>query len=130
MHYLECIALLKYLLNLLYEGQRTQVPLSVTEEVASNLLNIKTLMGKDLSTDCEAAINDCMSASTQLMHMTGMQVLSANMKNILVEGVSTVVSTLSLEAFEYYKTHDFEDNDQTRPIVMDIVKCALEEGVI
>ena len=130
MHYLECIALLRYLLQRLCEGQRVQVPVTVVEEVISNLLNVKTLLGEEVSPKVQMLLNDNMVAASQIRDMQGMESLTGSMKDILVDGVNSIKSSIELEAFEYYKTHDFDDTEEVIPIMRSVVTTALAEGVI
>lgn len=60
----------------------------------------------------------------------GLLYLTNDMKQALTDGVSTLKGTLQLEAFEFFKTNDFEPTEQIIPVMRGIVSAALESNLI
>ena len=129
MSYLECIAMLQYLLRKLYSEQRQQVSVSIVKEVQLILTQVKKKLGDDLDCSVSSGLDDLFRA-TQEITTSNVQVLTATMKGALVDGIEELVSTLQLAAFEYFKVHDFEPTESVIPVMRDVVKCALMNNKI
>ncbi len=129
MKMLECIAMLNYLLDQLQSGKRVQVPVSVYEEVKQVLIPLykKVTMFSDDAT--QLAIEQLMEA-VNLVDVSSMQYLTDTSRDALVEGVSAVKDAVAMQAFEHFKTNDFDPTADIIPLMRDVVRVAAMKGVI
>lgn len=129
MHYLRCIAMLDYTLNKLCNGQRLQVPVSRMDEIQSSMVQLSKIL-KQQSVMVQAQIRDVLEALEAIKTVQGLLYLTSDMKQALTDGVSALKCTLQLEAFEFFKTNDFEPTEQIIPVMRGIVSAALESNLI
>lgn len=130
MRYLECIAMLEYLLKKLCNGQRTQVPVSVVTEVQTVIVQLNKKLENEKNHELTVRIRDILEAVEVVKSTTGMQFLTDTIKTTLNSGVSELVSILRLLAFEYFKTNHFEPTEEIIPVMRGVVGEALAKGVI
>ena len=129
MHYLECIALLNYLLRKLCAGQRMQVPATVAEEVQQTVIAVNKRLPKDAFNETMRA-NDIMDSISVIKSTDGLVYLTEQMKNTLIDGITELCDGLCLRAFTYFQTNDFEPTEEMIKIMRNVVSVALEKGVI
>lgn len=130
MHYLECIAMLDYLLKKLHSGQRVQVPISAVDDVQQVMVQLNRKLQNEQDTQFKVKIRDVMEALEEVRALKGALVLTDTMKTALVNGVSELLQIVQLKAFEYYKYNDFEPTPEVIPVMRDVVKTALANGAI
>lgn len=130
MHYLECIALLQYLLKKLHAGQRQQVPATITEDVLTNIIAINKKLEKESLPDITMRIRDVMASTNEIRETQGIMNLTDAMRNSLTSGITELQDAICLLAFEYYKVNDFEPTPQVIPVMRKVVQAALAKGVI
>ena len=130
MHYLECIAMLEFLLKKLHSGQRTQVPVTVVDDVQQVLVQVDRKLQQETSPEIKARIRDAMEAAAEVQGITGVLVLTDNMKLALTSGVTELLSSTQMLAYEYYKYNDFDPTPEIIPIMRGVVSTALARGAI
>ena len=130
MHYLECIAMLEYLLKKLQKGQRTQVPVSTMDDVQSVMVQLNRKLQNENDPQITVKIRDVMEALEEVKTLKGALVLTDTMKNALVSGVDELLQVIQLKAFEHFKYNDFEPTDEVVRIMRGVVKTALDNGLI
>lgn len=52
------------------------------------------------------------------------------MKFTVVEGLFGLKTEFCLKAYEYYSDHDFEPNENTIPLLREVVEEALKNGAL
>lgn len=129
MPYFECISLLDYLLQKLFAGQRVQVSASVTDELLQVLSCVDAKLPEQPPV-FQMRFVDVMQAIKEISSTQGLLFLSDSMRQALVSGITEMKTVLQLDAFDYYRTHDFDVTDETIPILRGIVKTALENDAI
>ena len=130
MYYLQCIAMLEYLLQKLSAGQRVQVPVEVVDEVQNVLVSLNKKLEKENNRDITVRIRDIMEAAIEVRNATGMTMLTDDMKNAIISGVNELLSLIRLLAFNYFKINDFEPTPEIIPIMRGVVEEALLKGVV
>lgn len=130
MRYLECIAMLEFLLKKLYSGQRTQVPVTVADDAQQVMVQLNRKLEDNQDTELRVKLRDTMEAIAEVNNVQGILVLTDAMKQALVSGVTDLLNTLQLLAFDYFKYNDFEPTEEVIPIMRNVVATALARGVI
>lgn len=130
MRYLECIAMLEFLLKKLHSGQRTQVPVTVADDAQQVMVQLNRKLADNQDTELRVKLRDTMEAIAEVNNVQGILVLTDAMKQALVSGVTDLLNTLQLLAFDYFKYNDFEPTEEVIPIMRNVVATALARGVI
>lgn len=130
MRYLECIAMLEFLLKKLHSGQRTQVPVTVADDAQQVMVQLNRKLEDNQDTELRVQLRDTMEAIAEVNNVQGILVLTDAMKQALVNGVTDLLNTLQLLAFDYFKYNDFEPTEEIIPIMRNVVATALARGVI
>ena len=130
MHYLECIAMLEYLLKNMCAGQRVQVPVNVVDEVQTVIVALNKKLENEKSPAITVRIRDILEAVQVVKSTQGILFLTDTMKLQINSGIEELLSELRLLAFDYFKTNEFEPTEQLIPVMRSIVKEALAKGVI
>lgn len=130
MHYLECIAMLDFLLKKLHSGQRTQVPVTVVDDVQQVMVQVNRKLEKETDVQITARIRDVMEALLEVSQVKGALVLTDTMKTALVSGVQELMTGIQLVAYEYFKYNDFEPTQEIVGIMRGIVATALAKGLL
>lgn len=130
MRYLECIAMLEFLLKKLHSGQRTQVPVTVADDAQQVMVQLNRKLEDNQDTELRVNLRDTMEAIAEVNNVQGILVLTDAMKQALVNGVTDLLNTLQLLAFDYFKYNDFEPTEEVIPIMRNVVATALARGVI
>lgn len=130
MRYLECIAMLEFLLKKLHSGQRTQVPVTVADDAQQVMVQLNRKLEDNQDTELRVKLRDTMEAIAEVNNVQGILVLTDAMKQALVNGVTDLLNTLQLLAFDYFKYNDFEPTEEVIPIMRNVVATALARGVI
>lgn len=130
MRYLECIAMLEFLLKKLHSGQRTQVPVTVADDAQQVMVQLNRKLEDNQDTELRVKLRDTMEAIAEVNNVQGILVLTDAMKQALVSGVTDLLNTLQLLAFVYFKYNDFEPTEEVIPIMRNVVATALARGVI
>lgn len=130
MRYLECIAMLEFLLKKLHSGQRTQVPVTVADDAQQVMVQLNRKLEDNQDTELRVKLRDTMEAIAEVNNVQGILVLTDAMKQALVNGVTDLLNTLQLLAFDYFKYNDFEATEEVIPIMRNVVATALARGVI
>lgn len=130
MRYLECIAMLEFLLKKLHSGQRTQVPVTVVDDAQQVMVQLNRKLEDNQDTELRVKLRDTMEAIAEVNNVQGILVLTDAMKQALVNGVTDLLNTLQLLAFDYFKYNDFEPTEEIIPIMRNVVATALLRGVI
>lgn len=130
MHYLECIALLEFLQKKLFAGQRVQVPVTVVDEVQTSIIALRKRLEKENNAEIDSRIRDLMESVFVIKSTNGLVNLTDAMKNTLVSGISEVSDLISLLAYSYFQTHDFEPTNEIIPVMRNVVRVALAKGVL
>jgi len=71
-----------------------------------------------------------MSSILAIKSTNGLLHLTEGMKNTLTSGISELSNLISLEAYQYFQTHDFEPTEEIIPVMRSIVSVALAKGVL
>lgn len=130
MRYLECIAMLEFLLKKLHSGQRMQVPVTVADDAQQVMVQLNRKLEDNQDTELRVKLRDTMEAIAEVNNVQGILVLTDAMKQALVSGVTDLLNTLQLLAFDYFKYNDFEPTEEIIPIMRNVVATALARGVI
>lgn len=130
MRYLECIAMLEFLLKKLHSGQRTQVPVTVADDAQQVMVQLNRKLEDNQDTELRVKLRDTMEAIAEVNNVQGILVLTDAMKQALVNGVTDLLNTLQLLAFDYFKYNDFEPTEEIIPVMRNVVATALARGVI
>lgn len=130
MRYLECIAMLEFLLKKLHSGQRTQVPVTVADDAQQVMVQLNRKLEDNQDTELRVKLRDTMEAIAEVNNVQGILVLTDAMKQALVSGVTDLLNTLQLLAFDYFKYNDFEPTEEVIPIMRNVVATALARRVI
>lgn len=130
MRYLECIAMLEFLLKKLHSGQRTQVPVTVADDAQQVMVQLNRKLEDNQDTELRVKLRDTMEAIAEVNNVQGILVLTDAMKQALVSGVTDLLNTLQLLAFDYFKYNDFEPTEEVIPIMRNVVATALARGFI
>lgn len=130
MRYLECIAMLEFLLKKLHSGQRTQVPVTVADDAQQVMVQLNRKLEDNQDTELRVKLRDTMEAIAEVNNVQGILVLTDAMKQALVSGVTDLLNTLQLLAFDYFKYNEFEPTEEVIPIMRNVVATALARGVI
>lgn len=130
MRYLECIAMLEFLLKKLHSGQRTQVPVTVADDAQQVMVQLNRKLEDNQDTELRVKLRDTMEAIAEVNNVQGILVLTDAMKQALVNGVTDLLNTLQLLAFDYFKYNDFEPTEEIIPIMRNVVATALARGII
>lgn len=130
MRYLECIAMLEFLLKKLHSGQRTQVPVTVADDAQQVMVQLNRKLEDNQDTELRVKLRDTMEAIAEVNNVQGILVLTDAMKQALVSGVTDLLNTLQLLAFDYFKYNDFEPTEEIILIMRNVVATALARGVI
>lgn len=130
MRYLECIAMLEFLLKKLHSGQRTQVPVTVADDAQQVMVQLNRKLEDNQDTELRVKLRDTMEAIAEVNNVQGILVLTDAMKQALVSGVTDLLNTLQLLAFDYFKYNDFEPTEEIIPVMRNVVATALARGVI
>ena len=130
MHYLECIALLDYLLKKLHAKDRQQVPIEALSDMFQNLQTIKQRLANEKDSLLATRLNDVMSCYASIVDVKGLTNLTGDMKEAIVSGLMELRTNICLLAYSYFTTHDFEPTDEIVKIMRSVVECAIKEGVL
>ena len=130
MHYLECIALLEFLQKKLFAGQRVQVPVTVVDEVQTSIIALRKRLEKENNAEIDSRIRDLMESVFVIKSTNGLVNLTDAMKTTLVSGISEISDLISLLAYSYFQTHDFEPTNEIIPVMRNVVRVALAKGVL
>lgn len=130
MRYLECIAMLEFLLKKLHSGQRTQVPVTVADDAQQVMVQLNRKLEDVQDTELRVKLRDTMEAIAEVNNVQGILVLTDTMKQALVSGVTDLLNSLQLLAFDYFKYNDFEPTEEVTPVMRGVVATALARGII
>lgn len=130
MHYLQCIAMLEYLLQKLNAGQRVQVPVEIVDEVQNVLIALNKKLERENNREITLRIRDIMEAAIEVRNATGLTFLTDDMKNAITSGIHELLSHIRILAFNYFKINDFEPTPEIIPIMRGVVEEALLKGVV
>ncbi|MCM1215083.1 MAG: hypothetical protein NC548_11250 [Lachnospiraceae bacterium] len=130
MHYLECIAMLEFLLKKLHNGQRTQVPVTAVDDVKQVMVQVDRKLKQESSAEIKARIRDVMEAVMEVEGMQGILVLTDTMKTALTSGIEELLASVQVLAFEHFKLNDFEPTAEVIPVMRGVVSTALSRGLI
>lgn len=129
MKMLECIAMLDYLLSALEAGKRIQVPASVYNEVKSVLIPLYKKVATFSNEQTQLALESLLEA-VNVIDIGAMQYLTDTARDAIVEGINDVKEAVAMQAFEYFKVHDFEPSESVTPLMREVVTVAAMKGVI
>lgn len=132
MIYLDSMELLNYALQKLNAGKREQVPVRDLPEI-QEIISVATqkLMNQqesNLSINYKIALNDTQDAIQTAQCLGNMVYLTEAMKDALVSGITRLKFEISEKAWNYYHTHSFDVNENTIPVMRDIVATHLLGG--
>lgn len=130
MKMLESIAMLNYLLSKLEAGKRTQVPIAVYEELKTVLIPLYKKVSSFSTEQTQFCINALLEAVNLVSLGSDVQFIPDTARDALVEGVTNVKDAIAMQAFDFYKTHDFEPTETIIPLMRDVVKVAAMKGAI
>jgi len=122
--------MLEFLLKKLHSGQRTQVPVTVADDAQQVMVQLNRKLEDNQDTELRVKLRDTMEAIAEVNNVQGILVLTDAMKQALVNGVTDLLNTLQLLAFDYFKYNDFEPTEEIIPIMRNVVATALARGVI
>ena len=131
MNYLECIQLLSYLLEKLYAEQRRQVPVSRLDEIQMIIVGVNKKLESEYAANpvLSIKVSDLQAGIISIKDTPGLQVLTEQMKQALVDGIIALRDELCLKAYFYYRTHDFEPTEKVIKVMRTVVEVALAKGV-
>jgi hypothetical protein len=75
-------------------------------------------------------VQDIMGSLSTIKNTEGLTNLTDNMKSLLVDGIRDLSDSICLDAYNYFKIHDFEPTAQVIPAMRTVVSVALEKGVL
>lgn len=130
MHYLECVALLSYLLKKLQADKRVQVPVSILNDVMTVLIGVNKKLESELDNQplIRVRLEDAMGATQTIRAVEGITYLTDTMKNSLVSGVTELQQSICLLAYDYFELHDFEPTEKIIPVLRIVVQAHLERS--
>lgn len=131
MRYLNCLEMLNYILRTLKADTRQAVPVHKMGTVMTSLVTVQSMLVSDQVTSIiiRAKMTDLLNAVVAVENNTaGMTSLTDVMKQELVKGVKELQIGLASEAYSYYWDNDFEDTEEVRPLMRQVVSLYAESG--
>lgn len=126
MHFLKCIELLNYLLDKISGETRKQIMVKDATAVRNGLITVNTTLKEERVLP---EISDLIVAIDEI-EKSGVTYLTAQMKNVVVQGLNSIKTDIASKAYEYLKTNTFEVTDKTIPLAREVVEIALEQGLL
>ena len=71
-----------------------------------------------------------MESVIAIKNTSGLVNLTESMKTTLVVGLNEISDTISLLAYRYFQTHEFEPTNEIIPVMRNVVSVALAKGVL
>lgn len=130
MHYLECLAILQYVLTQLEASSRKQVPVEVLQELKATTVDLASKLAYETEIKILMAIRALQEALGTCTVPPGTQYLSDRMKVALVDGFEALQTEVSLVAFNYFKVNDFEPTEPIINIMRGVVTVAAQKGLV
>ncbi len=144
MHFLECIAMLRYLEKKLQANQRDQVSVQLIPEVLSVIVQVNKKLEGSLPPG-----NQYLQVSSDLMHAlyaiqqtAGITYLTDSMKNTVVDGIRSLQDELCVFAYKYFtvnkipddvckmlETDDGTDTTSSMSILRKVAEVAINNGL-
>lgn len=126
MHFLKCIELLNYLLDRISGETRKQILVKDAVAVRNGLVTVNSTLKEDRVLP---EISDLIVAIDEI-EKSGVTYLTAQMKNVVVQGLKSIKADIACKAYEYLKTNEFDVTEKTKPIAREVVEIALQQGVL
>lgn len=115
MKYVDSMAVLQKMLDVLKDGQRTQIPKLKLQNVSTLMLTLNNL--KDSSNLMLQSIqSDLFLSLESLKEDENIEYLSYDMKCKICDSIRSMMKIIADEAYEYYKINDFDLNDNQKII--------------
>lgn len=130
MKMLESITMLNYLLTKLEAGKRTQVSIAVYDELKTILIPLYKKVSSFSNEQTQFRMTALLEAVNLVKLGDTVQFIPDAARDALVEGIQNVKESIGLQAYDYYKFHDFEPTASIIPIMRDVVRIAAMKGVI
>lgn len=129
MKFLECFAMLKFMLDQLYVGQRKPVPVQTYNEIRNSVIQLEIKL-RELQTTADITFyfRQLEEAVGIVDIPQGSVYLTDKTKEVLVDAILEVKKAVALAAFEHFKLVDFEPTPVIIPLMRDIVQIAAEKG--
>lgn len=83
---------------------------------------------ESLPINYKIALNDTQEALQTAQCLGNMMFLTEAMKDALISGIERLQKEIAERAWSYYHTHPFEVNENTIPIMRDVVKMHMLGG--
>ena len=74
-------------------------------------------------------VSDSQAGIISIKDTPGLQVLTEQMKQALVDGITALRDELCLKAYFYYRTHDFEPTEKVIKVMRTVVEISLAKVV-
>lgn len=130
MKMLESIAMLNYLLGKLEAGKRTLVPIAVYDELKTVLIPLYKKVAAFSNEQTQFQLTLLMEAVNLVSLGESVQFIPDTAREALIEGVENVKESICLQAYDYYKFHDFEPTNTIIPLMREVVRAAAMKGVM
>lgn len=115
MKYVDSMAVLQKMLDVLKDGQRTQIPKLKLQNVSTLMLTLNNL--KDSSNLMLQSIqSDLFLSLESLKEDENIEYLSYDIKCKICDSIRSMMKIIADEAYEYYKVNDFDLNDNQKII--------------
>ena len=115
MKYVDSMAVLQKMLDVLKDGQRTQIPKLKLQNVSTLMSTLNNL--KDSSNLMLQSIqSDLFLSLESLKEDENIEYLSYDIKCKICDSIRSMMKIIADEAYEYYKVNDFDLNDNQKII--------------
>lgn len=115
MKYVDSMAVLQKMLDVLKDGQRTQIPKLKLQNVSTLMLTLNNL--KDSSNLMLQSIqSDLFLSLESLKEDENIEYLSYDIKCKICDSIRSMMKIIADEAYEYYKINGFDLNDNQKII--------------
>ncbi len=142
MHFLECIAMLRYIDEKLQANKRNQVSVQIVHEAMSILVQVRSKLEGNLPPGGIYLVteNDLLNALTTISKTPGLTFLTETMKDAVSSGIKSLIGELCTYAYKYFTVHQipsdicatFDSDDSTlssKNILRLVAQTAIDKGL-
>ena len=115
MKYVDSMAVLQKMLDVLKDGQRTQIPKLKLQNVSTLMLTLNNLK-ESSNLMLQSIQSDLFLSLESLKEDENIEYLSYDMKCKICDSIRSMMKIIADEAYEYYKINDFDLNDNQKII--------------
>lgn len=121
MHYLEAIFILNSILDMLQAGTRVQIQKQKLKDVKGSLSQVLLLLGDDYKQPTIMLIVEDLFVALDIAEKSEILVVPYVMKATYEKAIKGLKYEISVLAYKYFNTHEFEDTEEIRDIMLEVV---------